>query len=504
MNHLSITTLLVRLGAVLAGLAPLAACSDSSHGGGDPLPTLTSVSGVAQKGPLVAGSALTLQVLDDTLTQTGVSFSAVIQDDDGYFSLGDVDLGGNPFLEIFADGYYFNEITSEISSDRLALFALADTSTSDININVLSHLERPRIKHLYANPEQITALNPDGSASADDIQAASSISEIFDAARSQAQEEVLAVFEIDASALELEGSESFDIEGTSTGDQILTAVSVILQSYRSVGEMTELLANLSDDLAADGVVDSQELLDDLYTAATFVNTDTVVENLVDRFDTLDEESASGWVPYLESFLANTPGTLDGGPVLPETSPVVYARINGETLSSDQPNVLREDATCIASGSFGLAAEVPDGFSLMVTLTVTEGYVGWTTDTDESGWDPIGDRVYLFAEPEQLPEASSNNVGATQAFVTDLASDTHEGEIDFTGRGTVEIAYYANDLSGAYLTKSVTIIACDEIVHVDSPSDPPVEASICDYSDSSATCSDPLERAEVPDIPMPEH
>lgn len=67
----------------------------------DAAPTLTSVSGVAQKGPLVAGSSLTLQVLDDTLTQTGDSFSADIQNDDGFFTLGDVDLDGNSFLEIW-------------------------------------------------------------------------------------------------------------------------------------------------------------------------------------------------------------------------------------------------------------------------------------------------------------------------------------------------------------------------------------------------------------------
>lgn len=475
-------------------------------GGADALPTLTSVSGVAQKGPLIAGSALTLQVLDDALTQTGASFSADIQNDDGYFTLGDVDLGGNPFLEIFADGYYYNEVTDEISNDRLSLFTLADTSSSDININVLSHLERPRTRHLYTNPEEITALNPEGELTGDEVRAAYGDAEVFEAAKLQAQGEVLATFEVDASSLDLGVSESFDIASTSTGDQILTAVSVILQSYRSVGEMTELLANLSEDLEEDGVVDDQELLNALYTGIYFVNTEDVTENLLNRFDSLDEESASGWVTYVEGFLANTGGVLDGGPTIPDTAPVVYAIVDSEVLTAEQPNVLRPDATCIAdTGYFGFAAEVPDGFSLMVTLTVTDGLVSWHARGSESGWDAIGSTIHIDPDPMTLPSASSNNVGATQSFVTDLASDEHALEFRFSGLGTVEVAYYANGLSGAYFTKTVTVMSCSDTFNVEvapeNPEDPPesVQVSVCDYSDSSASCDDPLERFETPEI-----
>jgi hypothetical protein len=472
----------------------------------DATPTLTSVSGVAQKGPLIAGSALTLQVLDDTLTQTGVSFSADIQNDDGYFTLGDVDLGGNPFLEIFADGYYYNEVTDEISNDRLSLFTLADTSSSDININVLSHLERPRTRYLYTNPEEITALNPEGELTGEDVRAAFGDAEIFDAAKLQAQGEVLAAFEVDASSLELGVSESFDIASGSTGDQILTAVSVILQSYRSVGEMTELLANLSEDLVEDGVVDDQDLLNALYTGIYFVNTEDVTENLLGRFDSLDEESASAWVAYVEEFLANTDGVLDGGPEIPDASPVIYAFVDSERLYSDQPNVLRPDATCIAdSGYFGFAADVPDGFSLMVTVTVTDGLVSWHARGDESGWDAIGGDVHITPDPTEVPTASSNNVGASQSFVTDLASDEHALEFRFSGLGTVEMAYYANGLSGAYFTKTVTVMSCSDTFNLEiepeNPEDSPetIEVSVCDYSDSSASCDDPVERFETPEI-----
>ncbi|MCA9565977.1 MAG: hypothetical protein KC561_20915, partial [Myxococcales bacterium] len=227
--------------------------------------------------------------------------------------------------------------------------------------------------------------------------------------------------------------------------------------------------------------------------------------LIDRFDTLDEENADGYVAYVENFLDNTSGVLDGGPTIPEESPVAYANINSETLYADQPNALRESATCIGDGFFGFSADVPDGFSLKIVLTVTDGYVSWHVRGGETGWDEVGNDVHLEPESQEPPDGSSNNVGATQTFVTDLASDSHVDEIMFSGLGTVEMAFYANGLSGAYMTKTITVVACERTANVEveaeNPEDPPTntEYSVCDFADSEATCDEPLERNETPEL-----
>ncbi len=440
------------------------------------------------------------------MTQTGVAFSADIQNDEGFFSLGDVNMGGNPFLEIFADGYYFNEVTGEISNDRLALFALANTQTSDININILSHLERPRAKTLYAAPAAIVSLNPDGSLSNEEVRSAHSDSDIFEAAKSQAQQEVLAVFAIDATTLGLDDSEGFNISGTGEGDQILTAVSVILQAYRSVGEMTELLASLSDDLAPDGTLDSASVKNELSAGVSFVNTDEVTNNLIARFDTLDESNASGFVPYIENFLER--GSADGGgPVFPQYGPVRIAIINGEEIYGDAWNVLSEELSCVNRNS-AFYAEVPEGFSLKVQLTVTSGWVSWRVGTQGTGWDPAGgDSQPLVVEEPNTPLASMSNVGATQSFVTDLATSEPNSDITFEGRGTVEIAYFANGLEGAYLTRTLEIDNCERPIEVptDNPEEPTTMAMICDYVDATVTvsCTQPDNPPQPElDIPMP--
>lgn len=90
-------------------------------------------------------------------------------------------------------------------------------------------------------------------------------------------------------------------------------------------------------------------------------------------------------------------------------------------------------------------------------------------------------------------------------MTDLASEVHELEIQFSGQGTVEMAYFANGLSSAYFTKTLTVVNCDETfpitIEPDNPEDEPthIDATLCEYSDSTATCDDPLGRLETPEI-----
>jgi len=61
------------------------------------------------------------------LSQTGKSFSSQIKDNQGSFELSNVQLS-SPYVELKADGFYFNEVTGEISTSQLTLYALADVT----------------------------------------------------------------------------------------------------------------------------------------------------------------------------------------------------------------------------------------------------------------------------------------------------------------------------------------------------------------------------------------
>ena len=71
------------------------------------------IEGYVQKGQLVKGSQVTAFVLDQELKATGKSYPANISDDLGAFAV-DIKVE-EPFLELRAEGYYFNEVTGEVT-----------------------------------------------------------------------------------------------------------------------------------------------------------------------------------------------------------------------------------------------------------------------------------------------------------------------------------------------------------------------------------------------------
>ena len=152
------------------------------------------------------GSEITVRELDDRFVPTGRTFTGSIEGSTGRFTVRGI--FSYPFVELSANGFYFNEIADTLSTAPIILLALADLSDSTtVNINLLTHLERPRVFALID----------------------SGLS--FSAAKAQAQGEVLSAFNIAASAIG--SSESLDISQAGEGNAILLAISVILQANRS-------------------------------------------------------------------------------------------------------------------------------------------------------------------------------------------------------------------------------------------------------------------------------
>jgi len=101
--------------------------------------------GYIQKGPFISGTAITVSELDSNLTATGKNFTTQIEDNKGAFSLKGILLQYN-FVQLQADGFYFDEVKGEKSAAQLTLFALSDVEDiTSINVNLLSHMERTRV-----------------------------------------------------------------------------------------------------------------------------------------------------------------------------------------------------------------------------------------------------------------------------------------------------------------------------------------------------------------------
>ena len=192
--------------------------------------SLDEVSGVTQKGPFLMGSKVLVREMEDgrTLTQTGNSFNGKIMNDKGEFKI-NARMLVSQYVMLEATGYYRNEVTGENSNSELTLFAITDVNDRNIvNVNLLTHLEYERVVYLVTQKKMKVK-----------------------AAKKQAQKEVFALLNIDAT--NFSNSEDLNIAGASDEDAALLAFSIILQGDRSVSQLSELLTKIATDMETDGV-----------------------------------------------------------------------------------------------------------------------------------------------------------------------------------------------------------------------------------------------------------
>ena len=207
------------------------------------------VSGYVQKGQFATGSQVTIFGLDENLVATGDRWPSNIKDASGSFSVSVVK--GFAYMEVRTQGYYFDELSGETSDGMMTLEAIVDQTSDRVNVNLLTHLVRPRIKKLIA--------------------AGSTYSQ----ARTQAEQEL--VTSLGYSALDI-SFDQLDITKSREGDALLLALACALQCDRTTGEMVTLINALSLDFEEDGSLDESNLAQ-IETAKSQIDIGQVYENM---------------------------------------------------------------------------------------------------------------------------------------------------------------------------------------------------------------------------------
>lgn len=231
------------------------------------------ISGLVQKGPYINGTQIILYVLDDKLAQTGKVFNTQITDNKGSFELNNVELSSK-YVQLSANGYYFNESSNAITISQLQLNALTDiTDASTININILTHLEKRRVEYLVKGGKTFTE------------------------AKKTAQQEILAIFGI--SLTQSAVSEKLDIAAAGDANAVLLAVSLMIQGKLSVGDLSELLATISADLEEDGLITNAGVLTTLISNAKSLHLDLIRQNIVKRYQDL---AVNATIPDFEKYI----------------------------------------------------------------------------------------------------------------------------------------------------------------------------------------------------------
>jgi hypothetical protein len=274
-------------------MAMLQSCSSNDDLDGY-TPTNFNVGGKVEKGPFVRGTAIQMQPLDAELDETGESFTSTITDNEGTFTFGSK-LLKSPYVKLSASGYYFNEVTGELSKGTLALNAVANLqNAADVNLNILSHLKYQRVMDLVAK---------DGKS--------------FKEANNQAQEEVLKTFGLEKYAKT--DVNHFSITSGTDEAAALIAVSSLILYNRSEAQITEYLSQLSEEFAEDGNFSETTKLQirkDMFSLESKLP--QIAENIKKRYQEMGKEVAVKNLIYY--FDWDEDGTA-GNKIAPENHPV---------------------------------------------------------------------------------------------------------------------------------------------------------------------------------------
>lgn len=274
-------------------MAMLQSCSSNDDLDGY-TPTNFNVGGKVEKGSFVRGTAIQMQPLDADLDETGESFTSTITDNEGTFTFGSK-LLKSPYVKLSASGYYFNEVTGELSKGTLALNAVANLqNAADVNLNILSHLKYQRVMDLVAK---------DGKS--------------FKEANNQAQEEVLKTFGLEKYAKT--DVNHFSITSGTDEAAALIAVSSLILYNRSEAQITEYLSQLSEEFAEDGNFSETTKLQirkDMFSLESKLP--QIAENIKKRYQEMGKEVAVKNLIYY--FDWDGDGTA-GNEIAPENHPV---------------------------------------------------------------------------------------------------------------------------------------------------------------------------------------
>lgn len=254
-------------------------------------------SGVVQKGPFLAGTSLTMFELDNQFTPTGRIFNTQVSDNKGNFAFNTSGLISR-YCILKSDGYYYNEDQAFISGSQLTLYTLCDVgdTSANINVNVLTHLIKPRIEYLLQNGNS------------------------FQNAKKQAQAELLNVFGF--TKPDIKPFENLDITKHGDDNALLLAISLILQGTNYSlpfgnfdGGFSERLTTIANDIKTDGLLNNDALLYWLLNNAFLINEHNVHSNLSNRYTQLGQSIPNLDIrKYVDSFIFKTSFNLDGNSI----------------------------------------------------------------------------------------------------------------------------------------------------------------------------------------------
>jgi Kelch motif protein len=296
-------------------LAVLALSGCGGGGGGTPAPATPPIAnlgpaaapspvlveGAVQKGPFIVGSTVLINRLDSRGHSTTSTLLSEIKDSIGSFSFKTEERGP---VQIVATGYYFSELTGQISDGTLTLRALYEVDNDSrqvAHVNILTHLINDRVLELIADGQPT-----------------------LHEAIAQAEDELVAALSAALPIANLNEFSSLSLydsamsQNNALGNAYLLALSTGFYKYAKTkaqqfgtatdAELTLALNRISDDLADDGKLQPGPFIEEFVTAIRSLSPETIAANLRSR-SLVDYPQGLG-VPDISVFLSLCAGNFD--------------------------------------------------------------------------------------------------------------------------------------------------------------------------------------------------
>jgi len=240
------------------------ACGGGDSSGGDTVSS--NLTGSAQKGPFEAGSIVTAYELNSTLDRNGTQHTTDIEDNLGSYVFSNTIQ--SQFVEVVANGFFYDEITGQNSTIPIELSVVLDTRNGNIsNLNILTTIARERIKKLVS----------------DGID--------FSQAESRATEETLKIFKLQDN-LGMQLNKFNLLSDSEQGAVLLAASTILMQAAHDDSNHTlsialnTLIDNIKTDLQDNGTINSPDINEKLRNASKNINLSEVATLFNNQYSTI--------------------------------------------------------------------------------------------------------------------------------------------------------------------------------------------------------------------------
>lgn len=260
---------LLSISALFLGIA---SCDDKLGSEDNFEPTDYTVKGKVEKGPFISGSTISLQPMNAKLSPNGSTYSTLVTDNAGNYAFSATTLE-TPYVQLTANGYFYNEITGNLSNGTLSLRALVNLADQpSANINVLTHLKYARVLDLIEKDKKS-----------------------YKEANKQAQEELLRAFGLQRYA-DTDVSNISISSGTPEAAALI-AISSLIMINRNEAQMSEYLARLCNEFGEMGAfsVETKEIIKKDREAIKrnlgnirWNTTSSISENIIKRYEELGQ------------------------------------------------------------------------------------------------------------------------------------------------------------------------------------------------------------------------